>query len=59
VVLAHGQPPSDSLGQAICESLRCEIAPFKIPHKIEFALSLPKSAVGKILRTALIAQSDK
>jgi acetyl-CoA synthetase len=59
VVLADGQWPSDNLAQAVRETLRREIAPFKIPHKIEFALSLPKSAVGKILRTALIAQSDK
>ena len=59
VVLADGQPPSDSLGQAIRESLRREIASFKIPHKIEFASSLPKNAVGKILRTALIATGNK
>jgi acetyl-CoA synthetase len=59
VVLADGQPPSDTLAQAVREMLRSQIAPFKIPHKIEFARSLPKSAVGKILRTALIPQRDK
>jgi acyl-coenzyme A synthetase/AMP-(fatty) acid ligase len=39
--------------------LRSQLAPFKIPHRIEFARSLPKSAVGKILRTALTPQRDK
>ena len=59
VVLTDGQPPSDTLAQSVREMLRSQIAPFKIPHKIEFAKSLPKSAVGKILRTALIPQRDK
>jgi len=53
----HGQSPSDSLAQAVRETLQHQIAPFKLPHRIEFAESLPKSAVGKILRTALIARS--
>jgi acetyl-CoA synthetase len=53
VVLAHDQTPSQALAQQIREDLRREIAPFKIPHKIEFAQSLPKSAVGKILRSEL------
>jgi acyl-CoA synthetase (AMP-forming)/AMP-acid ligase II len=59
LVLNHGQSPSDSLAQAVHESLRHQIAPFKLPHRIEFAESLPKSAVGKILRTALIVRSSK
>lgn len=54
VVLANGQTPSDSLAQSVREMLRSHIAPYKVPHRIEFAQSLPKSAVGKILRTALI-----
>jgi acyl-coenzyme A synthetase/AMP-(fatty) acid ligase len=58
VVLVSGQAPSDSLAQSVREMLRSHIAPFKIPHKIEFAQSLPKSAVGKILRTELILQRD-
>jgi acetyl-CoA synthetase len=56
VVLADGQTPSNALAQAMREMLRSQLAPFKIPHKIEFAKSLPKNAVGKILRTALTAQ---
>jgi len=53
VVLAQGQTRSDALAQSIRDSLRAQLAPYKIPHVIEFAASLPKSAVGKILRTAL------
>jgi acetyl-CoA synthetase len=56
VVLANDQPPSEALALAVRETLRQQIAPFKLPHTIEFAKSLPKSAVGKILRTALTAR---
>jgi acyl-coenzyme A synthetase/AMP-(fatty) acid ligase len=59
VVLADGQPPSEALARAVREMLRSQLAPFKMPHKIEFARSLPKSAVGKILRTALIARIEQ
>jgi acetyl-CoA synthetase len=59
VVLAAGQTPSDALAQSVREALRDQIAPFKVPHKIEFAETLPKSAVGKILRSSLIPQSTK
>jgi acyl-coenzyme A synthetase/AMP-(fatty) acid ligase len=58
-VLTDGQPPSDALAQSVREMLQSQIAPFKLPHKIEFAKSLPKNAVGKILRTAIIPQRDK
>ena len=53
VVLANDRTASESLAREIRQSLRAEIAPYKIPHKIEFAESLPKSAVGKILRKQL------
>ena len=53
VVLADGYTPSAEFGQSIRESLRFQIAPYKIPHQIEFSESLPKSAIGKILRTGL------
>lgn len=55
VVLAEGRSQSDELAERIRDSLRSQIAPYKMPHKIEFAERLPKSAVGKILRSALIA----
>jgi acyl-coenzyme A synthetase/AMP-(fatty) acid ligase len=53
IVLAKGQNPSDKLIQEIRNSLRSQLAPYKIPHKIECAENLPKSAIGKILRNAL------
>ena len=57
VVLADGYKQSADFAQSIRESLRGQIAPYKIPHDIEFAESLPKSAVGKILRAGLIKPS--
>ena len=53
VVLNQSQPASEELAQAIRDFMRAQVAPYKIPHKIEFIESLPKSAVGKILRSAL------
>jgi len=53
VVLAEGFRPSEELLEAIRGALRSQIAPYKMPHKIEFADRLPKSALGKILRAAL------
>ena len=58
VVLREGQKPSDSLAQSIRESLRGQIAPFKVPHTIEFADSLPKNPVGKILRGRLMPSKE-
>lgn len=59
VVLAKGETPSDRLAQSVREKLRSHIAPYKMPHSIQFAQSLPKSAVGKILRTALVLHKNK
>ena len=53
VVLADGQARSIEFAQSIRESLRSQIAPYKIPHNIEFTERLPKSAIGKILRARL------
>ena len=50
IVLAQGSPPSDALAQSIRDSLRSQIAPYKIPHKIEFTERLPK---GEMLAAAL------
>ena len=54
VVLADGYTPSSEFAQSIRETLRCQIAPYKIPHDVEFTESLPKSAIGKILRSGLV-----
>ncbi len=53
VVLSQGHTPSNEFAQSIRESLRSQIAPYKIPHNIEFTDSLPKSSIGKILRAGL------
>jgi acyl-coenzyme A synthetase/AMP-(fatty) acid ligase len=53
VVLAEGEEKSAEMLEAIRESLRSQLAPYKMPHNIEFTDSLPKSAIGKILRSAL------
>lgn len=53
VILGNGFTPSESLGESIRSSLRSHIAPFKVPHRIEFADNLPRSPVGKILRGEL------
>ena len=53
VVLSQEQKPSEALAQSIRQDLYRQIAPFKIPHIIEFAPALPKSPVGKLLRSAL------
>jgi acyl-coenzyme A synthetase/AMP-(fatty) acid ligase len=39
-----------TLADEIRAGLKSRIAPYKVPHVIEFAPSLPKSAVGKVLR---------
>ena len=54
VVLADGYMPSSEFAQSMRETLRSQIAPYKIPHNIEFTEALPKSAIGKILRTGLV-----
>ena len=53
VVLAEGNQASDTVLESIRSTLRRQLAPYKLPHKIEFTAALPKSALGKILRAAL------
>lgn len=57
VVLGENYRPSDECAESIRESLRSTLAAYKIPHDIKFADSLPKSAVGKILRGQLTKSS--
>jgi acyl-coenzyme A synthetase/AMP-(fatty) acid ligase len=59
VVLRDGQTASDELARSLRQNLRTQIAPYKVPHDIEFAHSLPKSPVGKILRARLIARHEE
>ncbi len=57
LVLRESQTVSDHLAQSLKDSLRSQVAPFKVPHSIEFVDRLPKNAVGKIVRSALTRQS--
>jgi acyl-coenzyme A synthetase/AMP-(fatty) acid ligase len=57
VVVARDGCAADSLAEAIRASLKARIAPYKIPHVIEFADALPKSAVGKVLRRDLLSRT--
>ncbi|MBI2357835.1 MAG: acyl-CoA synthetase [Deltaproteobacteria bacterium] len=58
VVLAEGHEPSPGLADSIREELRRHIAPFKVPQAIRFVRSLPKSPVGKILRSELAKEKS-
>ena len=50
VVVARGGRADPGLGEVLRDDLRGRIARFKVPHVIELADALPKSAVGKVLR---------
>jgi acetyl-CoA synthetase len=53
VVLQPETAPSRMQEEAIRAGVRALIAPYKVPHRVTFVDSLPKSPVGKILRRAL------
>lgn len=53
VVLRDGVTGSDALREELRQTVRGLLAPYKVPQAVEFVPSLPKSAVGKILRRAL------
>ena len=55
VVPVEGCKPSEDLAESLRKSLRAELSHFKVPYRIEFAETLPKSAVGKILRSEVKA----
>ncbi|MDC0032965.1 acyl-CoA synthetase [Alphaproteobacteria bacterium] len=54
IVLRDGLPNDGILARKIGDDLKHRIAAYKVPHLIEFADSLPKSPVGKVLRRALM-----
>ncbi len=56
VVLKPGQSatPEDLIAHA-----RTQLAPFKVPHEIEFRDSLPKTLIGKTLRRQLAEEDRK
>ena len=53
VALRAGHAGSDVLAEEIRDYVREVIAPYKVPHQIEFMLELPKTPNGKILRRVL------
>ncbi len=55
VTLKAGYQPSPGLAEAIIETVKTVIAPYKAPKEIEFVTDLPKTATGKILRRELRA----
>jgi acetyl-CoA synthetase len=56
VTLKSGNQPSDGLAAQIREHVRSLMAPYKVPHEVEFMSELPKTANGKILRRELRAR---
>ena len=50
VVLRQGQSVSEADLRAYC---RQQLAPYKVPARIDFRTELPKTMVGKVLRRAL------
>ncbi len=56
VVPAAGSKPSEELSETLRRSLRQELAHYKVPYRIEFAETIPKSPVGKILRNEVSAR---
>jgi len=54
VVLVPGATSSDALRETLFEHVRTELAAFKVPKSIDFVAEVPKNAVGKILRRALV-----
>ena len=50
VVVPRDGRAGPGLGEELREDLRGRIARYKVPHVVEIAESLPKSAVGKVLR---------
>jgi benzoate-CoA ligase family protein len=53
VALRAGHAASDALAEEIRNYVRGVIAPYKVPHQIEFMAELPKTPNGKILRRVL------
>ena len=53
VVLKAGIEPSEKTRQEIIAFCRQELAAYKVPKKLEFRESLPKSLIGKVLRREL------
>ncbi len=58
VVLAVDVEPSAELTAELQAHTKAQIAPYKYPREIEFVETLPKTATGKLRRSALRAAHD-
>ena len=60
VTLMEGETPTDTLATELTQWVRKEIGPIASPDKIQFAVGLPKTRSGKIMRRILrkIAEDD-
>ena len=55
VVLRQGHKATEEELRAYCKE---RLAPYKVPARVEFRKDLPKTMVGKVLRRALVAESQ-
>lgn len=53
VITAPGTAVGDSLAEALRRHVRCVTAPYKYPRSIRFVDSLPRTATGKLRRSAV------
>ena len=56
VVLRQGESLAK---EALCEFLKDKLSPIEMPKHIEFRASLPKTAIGKILKKTLVAEEEE
>jgi len=50
VVVREGHAGGDALAEELVAHARARLAHYKVPRRVEFALALPRSDRGKILR---------
>ena len=56
IVLKPGETATEEEIIAFCKE---RLAPYKVPKLVEFRTELPKSAVGKLLRRALVEEEKQ
>ncbi len=53
------KPGAQATAEELIAHARTQLAPFKVPHEIEFRESLPKTLIGKTLRRQLAEEDRK
>ncbi|HEU5287267.1 MAG TPA: long-chain fatty acid--CoA ligase [Candidatus Limnocylindria bacterium] len=53
------KPGTNATAEELIAHTRTQLAPFKVPHEIEFRESLPKTLIGKTLRRQLAEEDRK